>query len=341
VEIRGILQSWRVLALLALIGLIVYLLRFVLLPFTFAAALAYLAHPLDLWLRRRLRFPRIAAVLLTYCLVVTVMIGFGYWLVMSVAQDAAGIVAQIPQVIQKVIRETLGEQFQVFGRAVSAQELTDQILDVLMQALGAPRNVLDVAARLSESLAGILLTLVLLFYFLLNGPQLARNALWLVPPPDRGALAALAAQIYPVLGRYLRGVFLVVAITTVLSWFAIGWGLGLPHAAVLSLAIGLLEMIPVVGPVTAIVLVGIIAIQEGTVAMVIGAAVFLIALRLAIDQLIGPLILGQTVMLHPVVIIFSFLAGTVLFGMLGLLWAIPVAAAVRIVTADLYGEPIS
>jgi predicted PurR-regulated permease PerM len=53
------------------------------------------------------------------------------------------------------------------------------------------------------------------------------------------------------------------------------------------------------------------------------------------------LILGQTVMLHPVVIIFSFLAGTVLFGMLGLLWAIPVAAAVRIVTADLYGEPIS
>jgi predicted PurR-regulated permease PerM len=52
------------------------------------------------------------------------------------------------------------------------------------------------------------------------------------------------------------------------------------------------------------------------------------------------LILGRSVMLHPTVIIFSFLAGAVLFGALGLLLAIPVASGIKIVLADLYGEPL-
>ncbi len=63
---------------------------------------------------------------------------------------------------------------------------------------------------------------------------------------------------------------------------------------------------------------------------------FYIALRLSIDQVVGPLVLGRAVELHPVVIIFAFLAGGVLFGALGVLLAVPFAAAIKTVLSVYY-----
>ena len=60
----------------------------------------------------------------------------------------------------------------------------------------------------------------------------------------------------------------------------------------------------------------------------------------SIDQLVGPLVLGRAAKVHPVVIIFSFLAGAVLFGAIGLLLAVPVAASIKIVLSIYYSEPV-
>jgi predicted PurR-regulated permease PerM len=73
---------------------------------------------------------------------------------------------------------------------------------------------------------------------------------------------------------------------------------------------------------------------------VAGLAGFAIALRLSIDQIVGPLVLGRAAQLHPVVIIFSFLSGAVLFGIIGLLLAVPVAASIKIVLGVYYAEPV-
>jgi predicted PurR-regulated permease PerM len=340
IEIRSLTESWRVLALLVLVGLVVYLLRFVLLPFTFAAALAYVAHPVQIWLQKKLRLHRVVAVVLTFCLVVCGILGISYWILSTVAQDFVGLVTRIPDILHRLIRESFGERIYLFGTETTADALTNRILTSLAQSLGTSQELLDVGTGAAEFVAGFFLTLVLLFYFLLSGPKLARGALWLAPPPDRAVLEMMGRQINPVLGRYIRGVFIVVAITTLISWIGIGVVLRLPHASILAVATGLLEMVPVLGPVSSVALVGVVAIEEGTVATVVGVAIFFIALRLAIDQLIGPLILGRSVMLHPTVIIFSFLAGAVLFGALGLLLAIPVASGIKIVLADLYGEPL-
>ena len=73
---------------------------------------------------------------------------------------------------------------------------------------------------------------------------------------------------------------------------------------------------------------------------ILGLIVFALALRISIDQLVGPLVLGQVTRLHPVVIIFSFLSGTVLFGVIGLLLAVPIAASIKIILTTYYAEPI-
>src|SRR5439155_26707689 len=109
-----------------------------------------------------------------------------------------------------------------------------------------------------------------------------------------------------------------------------------PNAILLSILTGILELIPVLGPILSAAVLGIIALDQGSVWIAIGFACFALALRLSIDQLVGPLVLGRAVRLHQVVVIFAFFAGGVLFGALGVLLAIPVAAIIKIALKNHY-----
>ena len=72
---------------------------------------------------------------------------------------------------------------------------------------------------------------------------------------------------------------------------------------------------------------------------IIAYALYATALRISIDQLFGPLALGTAARVHPVLLIFCFLSGALLFGMIGVIMAIPVALAVKVTLALLYDEP--
>jgi predicted PurR-regulated permease PerM len=80
---------------------------------------------------------------------------------------------------------------------------------------------------------------------------------------------------------------------------------------------------PVVGPISAALLMG-----------------FVLALRLSIDNIIGPIVLGHAARLHPVVVIAGFVGGAMLFGIVGLLLAVPMAVCIKIALEHYYAEPI-
>ena len=107
----------------------------------------------------------------------------------------------------------------------------------------------------------------------------------------------------------------------------------------LALLTGMLEMIPVIGPGAAVVIAGVIAIghAEGPGA-IIAYAIYATALRLSIDQLVGPLVLGHAARLHPTLVIFCFLSGGLLLGIAGLILAVPIALAIKVTLAILYEE---
>jgi predicted PurR-regulated permease PerM len=105
------------------------------------------------------------------------------------------------------------------------------------------------------------------------------------------------------------------------------------------LAVGLLELIPVIGPIVSFILFGLLAVQQTGYGEVIGFGAFAFGLRLVIDQLVGPLVLGKAAEIPALVVIFAFLAGGTLYGMLGVVLAIPAAATIKIVLTNLYDEP--
>ncbi|MGC2200740.1 MAG: AI-2E family transporter, partial [Stellaceae bacterium] len=68
---------------------------------------------------------------------------------------------------------------------------------------------------------------------------------------------------------------------------------------------------------------------------------FAIALRLSLDNVVGPLVLGEAARIHPVIVIISFVCGAILFGVVGLLLAVPIAVCVKIALEQYYAEPIA
>jgi len=325
-------------ALGALLGL-TYFLRFVLLPFLIAAAMAYIAAPLVRWLRRRWYWPRLAAVLAAFFLYLLLAAGLGYWLATGIAGQATRLAEDAAEMIRDFMTRALGgPEVEVMGRTIRAQQLADAMVRSVVTWIGSPANAAETALLVTEAIMGIFLIFVLLFYFLLHGRRLVDGAVWLVPPPHRPKVRALMRRIDPMLGRYIRGVFVIVLITAMLSWIAFKLVLGLPHAAGLALVTGVLETVPVVGPLTAAILVGLVAVEQGRAWVVAGFVIFYIAIRLLIDEVIGPVILGKAATLHPVVVIFSFLVGGTLFGLLGVFLAVPFASSVRIVLTAFYEQ---
>jgi predicted PurR-regulated permease PerM len=148
------------------------------------------------------------------------------------------------------------------------------------------------------------------------------------------------SKLDPVLRRYFIGILIVVAYAAAAAYIGLGLVLHIPHAVFLALFTGFLEMIPVFGPLAAAVIAGLVAVHYATgIGAIIGYAIYATVLRLSIDQLFGPLALGTAARLHPVVIIFCFLARSMLFGVTGVIVAVPVAVAIKICLAVLYDEP--
>ena len=125
------------------------------------------------------------------------------------------------------------------------------------------------------------------------------------------------------------------------AYIGLGLFLRLRHAAFLAALTGLLEVLPVVGPALSAVIAGLVAIQEAkSVWSIVAYVIYASALRLSIDQLVGPLVLGNAARVHPTLVIFCFLAGGALFGIVGVILAVPFALTVKVALATIYGEPI-
>jgi predicted PurR-regulated permease PerM len=316
----------------AAVLLIAYPLRYVLLPFALAGGLAFATAPAVRWLKRRLRFPHVVAVLAVFTPVCAACAALSYWISAALVRQTKELAADGPAVLSRVLHDVMG------GDPGQADALARQVWQRFGESLTPSADAAVLVGAAFALLMGGVLTIVLYFYFLYDSERLAGGALWLVPPDWREPVRSLASQVRPMLRRYVVGLVVVVAFTSAASWLWLGPTMGVPNAELLAIVTGLLELIPVIGPIASAALVSGAALSKGGVPALLMFLIFYIVLRLVIDQGVGPLILGRAARLHPVVILFVFLVGGVLYGPLGVLLAVPFAAAVKIVLTVYYDE---
>src|SRR6185437_3873643 len=195
------------------------------------------------------------------------------------------------------------------GKSFTAHDATQAVLHAINSVGRQPMGLFDQVGIAFAVVMAFIMTVVLLVYFLIDGPRLGRGMMWLVPPALRPATQVIAGRAGPLLYRDVCGLIVITLDATVFTWLVLHFALDLPHAILVAFTVGLLEMIPLIGPILSILLICGVAIEQMTLASIIGLALFVIALRVSIDQFVGPLILGKAVSLPAPVIIFSFLAG--------------------------------
>jgi predicted PurR-regulated permease PerM len=330
------------LVILGAVALVVYEAQWILLPFVIAGLLAYICAPLIEILARHSRLPRLFCAVFVFLILLAAGALIGLLGFPPLVRELQHLTTDFQEVVQRLSRGILGAQrISLFGRSVDADEAAAAVVAAVDDIVGRPERMALAAGVAFGTIFSGFLVVVLLFYFLVSGPAIGAGLFKLAPPKQRPLLRRIWATLDPVLKRYFIGLLIVFIYAAVAAYVGLGFFLGIPHAVLLALMTGLLEMIPMVGPGLAAVVAGLVAVHYANGAgPIIAYAIYAAALRLSIDQFLGPLALGGAARLHPVMVIFCFLVGGVLFGVIGVILAVPAALATRTTLLILYDEPV-
>lgn len=322
------------------IAVFLYFIKAILLPFLLAAIIAYICTPLLDRLARRTRWPRLLFAIAAFLMILGITGSVLGYAAQHLAAEARIIAADLPDMLERLIREALGDQpVHLFGQSLSAHEIAQSAFENLRDLVGQTGGLAIVTGYSLATIMGVFLTLVLLFYFLADGHSVARGLFWIVPPHRRPLATRIWTRLDPVLMRYFIGIFAIVIYATAAAYVGLGVILNIRHAVLLALLTGILETVPVIGTTSAAIIAGLVSLRSATGLMSIFAyALYAIVLRLSIDQLVGPIVLGRAAHVHPALIIFCFLAGGVVYGIPGIILAVPVALLIRSTLATLYGD---
>jgi predicted PurR-regulated permease PerM len=303
-------------------------------PFVWAGVLAFVLLPLVGALERRLSLPRTAAAAVVFLGLLAAIIGGARVLVPLALDQVRDLQRTLPTLVANA-QNTLAE---------TADQVGLEDLDALIVSFAGIGDFTQMVARgavpfivgLGHFLLEFLVFLIATFFLLRDAPRLFQWFRRILPSSQRNELIPLFAQVNALLGRYVRGQIFLIGVMSTATFIGLSI-LQVPFVLLLAVMTGVLEVIPIVGPITAGAIACLVALghpapwglsQIWYVAIV---AVMYTVLRHAEDYFVIPLVIGRIVKLHPAVVIFSLLTGGALYGLLGVLVAVPVAATLRLV----------
>lgn len=334
---RSPARSWWVWLIVAAVTLaLVYLLRGVLLPFVAGAAVAYFLDPAADWLEKHGLGRTTATVVITvfFVLILTVAL---LLLLPALQHEIARFLENLPSYAQALgeriapilerAREVLPpEQVDRLreGAASMVGDAAGLVLNVLRQVLTSGLAVLNV-------LALVVLTPVVAFYLLRDWDGIVAKIDGWLPRANAPTLRAMARDIDSTLAGFVRGQATVCLALG--AFYAIGLSLvGLDLGLVVGLASGLLSFIPYVGSIAGFLAsMGLAFAQFSDWTPIAVVAGIYIAGQALEGNVLSPWLVGERVGLHPVWVMFALLAAGSLFGFVGVLLAVPVAAMIGVV----------
>lgn len=331
-------QSVRLLVLAAAFVAVLWLARDIIGPFVVAGVLAYAFSPVVSGIQRRTRLPRAAVIAIGYVLLFAAAGALAF-----VAADRAGkefteLTSGGHDIISSALHKLLGDTVVVVGNTYSVEDLARQIRDAFLGLVNSPSSAVQAAERAVAVGLQVILCLIITFYLLLDGQRFGQFALQFLDRDQRVDALRIGHRIHVVLGRWLRGQLFLIALVSVVIYVVLGPILHVRYALALGILSGVLEIIPLVGPVIAAALAGTVTFAtHGTDTTVVVLVVFFIV-RQVEDQVIMPLVIGRAVHLHPVITIFAVLVGLSTWGILGGLLGVPIAAALNVTLHELYPE---
>lgn len=307
----------------------------ILLPFVLGAAIAYLLDPIADRLER-LGIPRLWAALLILSAFALVMVVMLLTLAPPLLDQIVGFAGQLPEYL-KTLRQMIIDIGERWGQGASQTDIGLEAA-VTQLAESTPKLVGQVLASLWSGglalvnfLALFFVTPIVAFYLLRDWDRmLTRVDSWL-PRQHAPTVRMLAREIDDVISGFVRGQVLVLVLLSIM--YVSGLILiGLKFGLLIGLGAGLVSFVPYVGPLVGYLIGGTAAVVQfwpDWIPIVAVLGVFLVG-QLIEGNILSPLIVGDRVHLHPVWLIFALFAFGYLFGFIGLVLAVPLAAAIGV-----------
>ena len=307
-----------------------FVLRDLLLVVLVAVVLASAIEPITSWCMNR-GLPRVISVVLIYLSSVLLLISFFYFFLPPLTSEATDFFKALPEYMESLNITSIDELSLGGEEAASLREQILQFQDVLKTSSA---GVLSTASTIFGGLMSFVLIIVLSFYFAVQENGLNNFLRLITPPQHQEYMLDLWKRAQMVIGRWMQGQLLLSLIVGVSVWIGL-WALGVPYALLLGLVAAVLELIPVFGSILAAIPAVVIAFIAGTPTL----AVFVIILYVVVNQVQGniiyPMVVQKVLGVPPLVVILAIIAGSQRAGFLGILIAVPVAAAVQVWIGDI------
>ena len=335
ISLRQHLLFWA--AVFAVIVALMWLLGDVLLPFVAGMAIAYLCEPLTSRLQL-MRIPRWVASLIVISLVVLFFVLLILIIAPLIGAQLAAFIEDLPGYIRRLqalitdpsrpwLSRLVGERF-----ADAANQSTGELMSQAA-ALGTAflGKVWSGGAAVISIISLLVITPVVAYYFILDWPRIVRAIGRLVPRSEHETVVSLAQQTDRAISGFVRGQTLVCIILGVFYAVALS-AVGLNFGLLIGLLSGLISFIPYVGSITGFVLATGIALAQfwpDWIWIVVVMGIFLFG-QFIEGNILVPKLVGDSVGLHPLWLMLALFAFGYLFGFVGLLLAVPLAAAVGV-----------
>jgi len=338
-------QKWLVFAFISGSAWLVYLLAPVLMPFAFAAMLAYLGDPLTDKLETY-HLSRTKAVLVVFSVMTLVFVLVLLLLVPLLEYQVEHFVSNLPAYVgwlNETVIPWAQRRFHLGIRPVNLNQIINLVKSHWEQAGGIAATLMSSVSHsggvIAEWLMNLLLIPVVTFYLLRDWDGLIAKVHDLLPRRVAPTATKLAGEVDTVLAAFVRGQFYVMLALG--GIYSIGlWMTGLDVALLIGMLAGLVSFVPYLGSIVGIVIACVAALVQfhELIQLVPVAIVFIIGQSLE-GMVLTPMLVGDKIGLHPVAVMFAVLAGGQLFGFLGILLALPVASVIMVLLRhvhDLY-----
>ena len=339
-------RNWLMLALLAGGGWLVYLLAPVITPFAISAVLAYLGDPLVDRLEKvslgRWKLGRTMAVSIVFILMLSLLTIVLLIIVPLLIEQIRTLMHLLPRWIEWLsttalpwLAGKLGFELKDFDAAHFSQVFKDYWREISTAAF----KVVDYVSRGGMAVAALLTNLILIpvvtFYLLRDWDPLIRATHDLLPRNMEAEISRTLNDMDQVLGAFFRGQLMVMLALGLI--YSIGLSLvGVELGVLIGMGAGLLSIVPYLGSIIGVLVAAVAAIFQfqDVFHLLMVLLVFGVG-QTAEGMYLTPKLVGDQIGLHPVTVIFAVLAGGQLFGFLGILLALPVAAALNVLVRNM------
>lgn len=269
--------------------------------------------------------PRLLALLIFSLAILGILTAIGFLIIPPVVNQLGQISIDLPFYLNK-----FGPIYQNFQGSIANYQ--ESLFSASSQLGKLSSGIFSTTIGFISGIIGVFTVLVLTFYMLLEKNAIRIFLEQIIPLEHKEKIFELVKKIGLKMGSWLRGQILLMVMIGILDWIALT-ALGVPFALTLAVWGGLTEVIPYVGPWLGLIPAAIIAFTISPLAGLLVIIIY-VGIQQLEAQVLAPKVMGRAVGLSPVIIILAILIGAKLEGILGIIIAVPVAAAISVILQE-------